>query len=87
MARRSAAYGAAPRQAKTVKQLLIKRCRQCGRRAGCRKIFLAFRRGEVFFTSRPESISRLPFSGLPGSTRPLMKVLNKHEVTCRLIDP
>ena len=31
MARRSAAYGAAPRQAKTVKQLLIKRCRQCGR--------------------------------------------------------
>jgi ribosomal protein S14 len=50
MARRSAAYGAAPRQAKTVKQLLIKRCRQCGRGAGCRKIFLAFRQGEVFFT-------------------------------------
>ena len=31
MAGRSAAYGAAPRQAKTVKQLLTERCRQCGR--------------------------------------------------------
>ena len=40
----------APRQAKTVNQLLKKTCRQCGRGAGCRKIFLAFRQGEVFFT-------------------------------------
>jgi hypothetical protein len=33
----------------TVKQLK-KKCRHYGEGAGCRKIFLAFRQGEVFFT-------------------------------------
>ena len=47
--RRSAAYSAAPRQAKTLKQLK-KKSRQYGEGAGYRKIFLAFRQGEVFFT-------------------------------------
>src|SRR5580700_8935528 len=48
-ARRSAAQWAAPRRAPTVEPLKKLR-QQCGRGAGCRKIFLAFRQGEVFFS-------------------------------------
>jgi len=44
-----AAYRAAPRQAKTAKQLK-KKCRQYGGGLDAGKIFLAFRQGEVFFT-------------------------------------
>ena len=48
--RRSAAYRAAPRQGSTVKQLKDEVSAVWPEGAGCRKIFLAFRQGKVFFT-------------------------------------